>query len=900
MLVRRPRARRASRRWPSGCASSPTACSTTPNAQDRATASSATAPREVVAVVDARHAGARRERRRAVRARGRCRSWRPWPRPAALGADRLVIGVAPIGGKLTAGVARRAARGDRRRHGRRGRPAHGARRRPRAGGGGPRARASSCATCAPAPTDLDVPRGPYERARRCASSHTVGSDCAIGKMTVDAGARPGGARRAASGRVFVATGQTGIAISGWGIAVDHVISDYIAGAAERLVDQGAERGDLLFVEGQGSLLPPGLLRRHARPAARLGARRAGALPPGRARPRSTTTTTVPIPPLSEVVALYEARVRRRCARRRVAAIALNTREIADDAAARRGDRAAAAETGLRRRRPRALRRRAAARRRAAPRFRRDRARPPDGPRRGRGGGAAAASSPRAACRCVPWLVPGGRATTIRCSRQRVRLPTARRPCRAGRRRIVGRDGPDVRVQRQALIVVRRMLDLQAGRSCWPRRPTSRCRCSTRSRPRRRRAAASSACASASTAERALLEHSTPEALAAPDAIGRAALAAADAQFRSQGEHRADALEGIDASRVAARVQAQAVVRKLRFARAADGSLRWAVTAFPCAPYAARSGLDEAAFADLVYAAAGLRPSTTRSRSGSGRRGRAGGAARAAGGGARAAHRRAGHRRRAAASTGARGARRPPTATCRTARSSPARIEDSAEGVVTFAAARRTTRAGASAGVRLALRAGEVVEAHRRRGRGRARRGARHRRRRARLGEVGIGTNYALTAVHRAASCSTRRSAAPFHLALGAGYPGDRLAPTSRRCTGTWSATCAAAASCCSTAGRSSATAASCRPQRAATVATASSCSAATGFALGGRTLVMGIVNNTPDSFYDGGRHCGAEAAAAHGRGAAGRRRRRAGRRRPDGSGRRRDRGRGRDRRASSR
>ena len=35
--------------------------------------------------------------------------------------------------------------------------------------------------------------------------------------------------------------------------------------------------------------------------------------------------------------------------------------------------------------------------------------------------------------------------------------------------------------------------------------------------------------------------------------------------------------------------------------------------------------------------------------------------------------------------------------------------------------------------------------------------------------------------------------------------------------------------------------------------------------LGGPTRVMGIVNNTPDSFYDGGRHVGVEAAAAHGR-----------------------------------
>jgi dihydropteroate synthase len=37
------------------------------------------------------------------------------------------------------------------------------------------------------------------------------------------------------------------------------------------------------------------------------------------------------------------------------------------------------------------------------------------------------------------------------------------------------------------------------------------------------------------------------------------------------------------------------------------------------------------------------------------------------------------------------------------------------------------------------------------------------------------------------------------------------------------------------------------------------------FTPGTRTLVMGIVNNTPDSFYDGGAHYGVDAAAAHGR-----------------------------------
>src|SRR6187431_2453116 len=84
---------------------------------------------------------------------------------------------------------------------------------------------------------------------------TVGSDCAIGKKTVavelELEARSQGLRS-----VFVPTGQTGIAIAGWGIAVDAVVSDFLAGAAERLVVEGGERGDLLWVEGQGAILHP--------------------------------------------------------------------------------------------------------------------------------------------------------------------------------------------------------------------------------------------------------------------------------------------------------------------------------------------------------------------------------------------------------------------------------------------------------------------------------------------------------------------------------------------------------------------------------------------------------------------------------------------------------------------
>jgi uncharacterized NAD-dependent epimerase/dehydratase family protein len=105
-----------------------------------------------------------------------------------------------------------------------------------------------------APAGLSVPTG--ENLKHGATAIlTVGSDCAIGKMSVslelDRGARERGLTS-----VFVPTGQTGIAIAGWGIAVDAVVADFIAGAAERLVVEGAGRGDLLWVEGQGSLVHP--------------------------------------------------------------------------------------------------------------------------------------------------------------------------------------------------------------------------------------------------------------------------------------------------------------------------------------------------------------------------------------------------------------------------------------------------------------------------------------------------------------------------------------------------------------------------------------------------------------------------------------------------------------------
>jgi uncharacterized NAD-dependent epimerase/dehydratase family protein len=174
---------------------------------------------------------------------------------------------------------------------------------------------------------------------------TVGSDCAIGKMTValelDLEARRRGLRS-----LFVPTGQTGIAIAGWGIAVDAVVADFIAGAAERLVVEGAERGgELLWVEGQGSILHPvysgvtlGLYHGSA-PHLLVLCHEAG-----RDEIEGVGGGPHPIPPLRELVELHE-RLALPARPAKVVAIALNTRSLGD-AEARAAIDAAEAETGL--------------------------------------------------------------------------------------------------------------------------------------------------------------------------------------------------------------------------------------------------------------------------------------------------------------------------------------------------------------------------------------------------------------------------------------------------------------------------------------------------------------------------------------------------------------------------
>jgi uncharacterized NAD-dependent epimerase/dehydratase family protein len=192
------------------------------------------------------------------------------------------------------------------------------------------------------PPDLNVPTG-ENLTHPARTILTVGSDCAIGKMTValelDREARRRGIRSE-----FVPTGQTGIAIAGWGISVDAVVADFLAGAAERLVLEGVRRGgELLFVEGQGSLLHP------AYSGVTLGLVH-GSAPHGYVLCHLAGATVVdgdgrfPIPPLRELVELHE-RTSLLARPARVLAIALNTR-LLDEPAARAAVAAAEADTGL--------------------------------------------------------------------------------------------------------------------------------------------------------------------------------------------------------------------------------------------------------------------------------------------------------------------------------------------------------------------------------------------------------------------------------------------------------------------------------------------------------------------------------------------------------------------------
>ncbi|MEF8856245.1 MAG: NAD-dependent epimerase/dehydratase family protein, partial [Haloplanus sp.] len=179
------------------------------------------------------------------------------------------------------------------------------------------------------PADLTVAEGVAD----AVDAHvvgTVGTDCSTGKMTTSYALRDAARDRGVDAAV-VPTGQTGILIDGGGIAVDRVISDFAAGAVERMV---RERGDhdLLVVEGQGALGHPAYsgvtlsILHGAQPDGLVLCHEAG-------RDRVHSYESFAIPPVAEYADLYE-RLSAPVRDTDVVAGCLNTRSIgADDAAA---------------------------------------------------------------------------------------------------------------------------------------------------------------------------------------------------------------------------------------------------------------------------------------------------------------------------------------------------------------------------------------------------------------------------------------------------------------------------------------------------------------------------------------------------------------------------------------
>ena len=130
---------------------------------------------------------------------------------------------------------------------------------------------------------------------------TVGTDCALGKKYTALALA-----KALQGRgvpaTFRATGQTGLMIAGSGIAMDALVADFLAGAAEALSpDNAADHWDV--IEGQGSLLHP------AYAAVTLGLLH-GSQPDAIVLCHAPERLTIeeypdyPIPPLREVIDMY--------------------------------------------------------------------------------------------------------------------------------------------------------------------------------------------------------------------------------------------------------------------------------------------------------------------------------------------------------------------------------------------------------------------------------------------------------------------------------------------------------------------------------------------------------------------------------------------------------------------
>jgi uncharacterized NAD-dependent epimerase/dehydratase family protein len=153
---------------------------------------------------------------------------------------------------------------------------------------------------------------------------TVGTDCALGKKYT-ALALTRALESLGVPATFRATGQTGILIAGCGIAVDALVADFVAGAAETLSpDNDPDHWDV--IEGQGSLYHP------AYAAVTLGLLH-GSQPDAIVLCHDPKRTTIeeypdyPIPPLDSVIDGYLRAGRLTNRAIRCAGISINSSEL---------------------------------------------------------------------------------------------------------------------------------------------------------------------------------------------------------------------------------------------------------------------------------------------------------------------------------------------------------------------------------------------------------------------------------------------------------------------------------------------------------------------------------------------------------------------------------------------
>ncbi len=179
----------------------------------------------------------------------------------------------------------------------------------------------------------------------CLRIHTVANDCSVGKMVAAVEITAGLKRKGVDAK-FVATGQTGMLIEGDGCCVDRVISDFVNGAAEKLV-LANQHHEAIVIEGQGSLFHPryscvtlGLLHGSMPDGLvvcyEMGRKTVGGMP------------EVPLASLEQVRDFYEraAGVMHPC---RVIGVAINGNQFSDDEISREREQVSAdGRAGLRR------------------------------------------------------------------------------------------------------------------------------------------------------------------------------------------------------------------------------------------------------------------------------------------------------------------------------------------------------------------------------------------------------------------------------------------------------------------------------------------------------------------------------------------------------------------------